>query len=84
MQSEKIIWKKGKDKAMGVEQESIGPWFPGKYRKARETSDINSKGNFHCTGPNKHSGFKRRKMGSGEQAELVGITMESVSEGYSS
>lgn len=29
--------KKGKDEAMGVEQESILPQFPGKYRKERET-----------------------------------------------
>lgn len=85
MQSGKIIQKKKvKDKAMGVEQESIQPQFPGKYRKGRETSDINSKWNFHCTGPNKHTGFKGRKMGSREQAELVSVAMESLSEGCSS
>lgn len=39
MQLGKIIQKKKKvkDKAMGVEQESILPLFPGKYRKGRET-----------------------------------------------
>lgn len=74
--------KKAKDKAMGVEQESILPQFPGKYRKGRETSDINSKWNFHCTGPNKCTGFRGRKMGSRDQSKPVGIASKSVAEGY--
>lgn len=83
MQSGKIIQKKkDKDKAMGVEQESILPQFPGKYRKGRETSDINSKWNFHCTGPNKRTGFRGTKMGSRDQSKPVGIARERMAEGY--
>lgn len=87
MQLGKIIQekkKKGKDKAMGVEQESIQPQFPGKYRKGIETLDINSKWNFHCTGPNKHTGFGGRRVGSRDQSEAVGVVRESVVEGYGS